>query len=331
VWDQEISAWIPFTYAGGNGVSGGVQSLALDDSVVYVGGGFTDAGGDTGADNIARWTWDPPQGSNSVSALAAATVTLTGEGFIGVPATGGVKVGATVATYTRDDSATITMTVPAGSFTNAPITVDGVGGWGDVGVLNPTSPPEPTPAVPAGPPTEVIGVAGDASVQARWAAPTSAGSFPVTNYQVMSSPSGGMCLTAMLTCEVDGLRNGTGYTFIVRALTGAGWGSWSDPSAVVTPQPAVTPSITITGTRGDVRGKPGVVVTGTTTGFSMGALLRPWTRFPGQTPYTQGTASILVDVQGGFTWERRTGKTIYISIRSEDGRVQSNRLIVRVT
>ena len=63
----------------------------------------------------------------------------------------------------------------------------------------------------------------------------------------------------------------------------------------------------------------------------MGAILRPWIRFPGQTSYTQGTASILVDVQADFTWQRRTGKTIYISIRSEDNTVESNRLILRTT
>ena len=89
--------------------------------------------------------------------------------------------------------------------------------------------------------------------------------------------------------------------------------------------------IMITGTRGEVRGKPGIAVTGTTTGFGMGAILRPWIRFPGQTSYTQGTASILVDVQADFTWQRRTGKTIYISIRSEDNTVESNRLILRTT
>ena len=77
--------------------------------------------------------------------------------------------------------------------------------------------------------------------------------------------------------------------------------------------------------------QPGIFVTGTTTGFGMGAILRPWIRSPGQTSSTQGTASILVDVQGGFTWQRRTGKTIYILIRSEDGNVVSNRLILRAT
>jgi hypothetical protein len=127
------------------------------------------------------------------------------------------------------------------------------------------------------------------------------------------------------------LRYGTPYTATVRALNGAGWGPDAAASAAFTPQPPVVPSITITGTRTDVRGKPGVVVTGTTTGFGMGAILRPWIRFPGQTSYTQGTASILVDVQGGFTWQRRTGKTIYVSIRSEDGTVESNRLVLRTT
>ena len=80
-----------------------------------------------------------------------------------------------------------------------------------------------------------------------------------------------------------------------------------------------------------MRGKPGIAVTGTTTGFDTGAILRPWTRYPGQTSYTQGTASILVDFQGGFTWERRAGKTIYMSIRSEDNTVESNRLILRTS
>ena len=52
--------------------------------------------------------------------------------------------------------------------------------------------------------------------------------------------------------------------------------------------------------------------------------------FPGQTSYTQGTANILVDVQGGFTWQRRTGKTIDIFIKDDSGTAKSNRLILRV-
>lgn len=329
VWDTGISEWIPFTYAGGNGTPSRVNSVAVDDSVVYLGGSFQDAGGVSAADRIARWTWEPPQGSNSVSAPAGAAVTLTGEGFIGVPATGGLKVGSTVAIYTRDDSATITMTVPAGSFANAPITVDGVGGWGQVGLLSNPVPPEPAPAVPADPPTDTTGVAGDASASVRWAAPASTGSFPVTNYQVMSSPSGGMCVTTVLTCEVTGLTNGTDYTFIVRALTGAGWSPWSTPSEVVKPERPVAPSIMIIGSRGEVRGSPGVIVNGTSTGMGMGAVLTPWMRFDDQTTFTEGRARILVDESGEFTWQRRTKKTIHVQMRTPNAELTSNTVTIR--
>ncbi|MFY9220160.1 MAG: fibronectin type III domain-containing protein, partial [Candidatus Nanopelagicales bacterium] len=195
------------------------------------------------------------------------------------------------------------------------------------------SAPPPPPPMPASAPIDVAATAGDASAAVTWAAPVSSGSFPVTYYRAVSSPAGGTCLVTApaLTCDMTGLANGTTYTVTVQALTGAGWGATSSPSDAVTPQRPSQPSITITGTRGEVRGKPGVIITGTTTGFDTGAILRPWIRFPGQPSYTQGTASILVDVQGGFTWERRTGKTIYISIRSQDNTVKSNRLILRTT
>jgi len=326
VWDVAISEWIPLTYSGDNGVSAPVYSLAVDDSVLYVGGSFTDAGGVAAADRIARWSWQAPQGSNALNTTVGASVTLTGEGFIGVPATGGVKVGSTVATYTRDDSATLTMTVPAGSFTNAPIQVNGVGGWGQVGVLSVPGPPVP---VPAGPPTAVGAVAGDASATVVWSAPASTGSFPVTNYQVMSAPSGGTCLTPALTCQVTGLVNGTDYTFTVRALTGAGWSAWSQPSAAVTPQPIVRPSIRITGSRGEVRGKPGVIVDGTSTGLAMGATLEAWVRFDSEPSYQKSRARILVDASGEFTWQRRTMRTIHVQVRTPDGGLTSNNLTIR--
>ena len=193
--------------------------------------------------------------------------------------------------------------------------------------------PGPAPVFPPSAPASVRGVAGDSSAVLSWTAPESSGSFPISNFQAVVSPGGQTCLVGApaLTCTISGLTNGTTYTATVRALNGAGWGPYSAASATFSPQTPVVPSITITGTRADVGGRPGVVVTGTTTGFGMGAILRPWIRFPGQASYTQGTASILVDAQGGFTWERRTGKTIYISIRSEDGTVESNRLILRTT
>jgi len=93
----------------------------------------------------------------------------------------------------------------------------------------------------------------------------------------------------------------------------------------VTP-PGVT--ILITGSRGDVRGKPGVVVTGTSTGLGMGAVLRPKVKLAGEASYTQGTASILVDEDGAFTWQRRTGKKVYVYVQTEDRTARSNRVAI---
>lgn len=188
----------------------------------------------------------------------------------------------------------------------------------------------PTPVFPPSAPQSVTGMAGDASADISWVAPASSGSFPVSNYQVVLSPGGKTCLTAAptVTCTVTGLSNGTVYTATARALNGAGWGPYSAASNSFTPQNAVTRSITITGTRGDVRGIPGIIVNGTTQGFEPGAILTPWIRFPGQTTYSAGRARILVNQDGDFTWQRRTNKKIYVSIRNADGTMKSNRLII---
>lgn len=197
----------------------------------------------------------------------------------------------------------------------------------------PPTPPIPPAPVPASAPLNVAGVAGDRSVTVSWSAPASSGSFPVSSYQVTSTPADGSCLTSSLSCPVSGLSNGVGYSFKVRALTGAGWGPWSDASAAVTPgpppPPPVVPSITITGTRGEVRGKPGIVVSGSSSGIDSGAVLRPWLRFPGQTSFGEGADSILVNAGGGFTWSRRTGKRVTVYVTTADGSVASNRVTIK--
>ena len=131
-----------------------------------------------------------------------------------------------------------------------------------------------------------------------------------------------------MTCVVSGLADGTSYSFEVRALNGAGWGPWSDASDPVTSKPRVLTSILITGSRGGVRGKPGVVLTGTSTGLGMGAVLRPRVKLAGEASYTQGTASILVDEAGEFTWQRRTGKKVFVYVKTEDGMARSNRVVI---
>ncbi len=286
-----------------------VRALTVDDSVVYLGGDFTNAGGDSNADRVARWTWDAPQGSNAVTGAVGDAVTITGEGFVGVPQTGGVFVGSIPATYTRDDSATITFTVPAGVSGVQALSVTGVGGQAPSAPSPPPRHRHRSPIRP-GAPTGVTGVAGDGQVSVSWTAPVSSGSFPITTYAVSSTSGHQGCLTSApaVTCVVSGLTNGTPYSFQVRALNGAGWGPWSAASDPVTPEAPVATSILITGSRGEVRGRPGVIVTGTSTGLGMGAIVRPMVKLAGADSYTQGTASILVDEAGDFTWQRRTGK-----------------------
>lgn len=195
-------------------------------------------------------------------------------------------------------------------------------------------PPPPPPVFPPSAPLNITATPGDASVTLTWGQPNSSGTFPVTSYQAVVSPGGQACLVTAptLTCTISGLTNGTTYTATVRALNGAGWSPNSAPSAAFTPQappPPPTPTITISGTRGDVNGRPGVTVDGTTADLDMGAVLRPWVRFPGQPAYTQGTSRILVSQDGTFTWQRRTGKRIYIIIKTENGSLSSNRLVIQ--
>jgi hypothetical protein len=98
-----------------------------------------------------------------------------------------------------------------------------------------------------------------------------------------------------------------------------------------TPEP---PSITITGERGEVRDQPGILVDGVTQGIADGTVVRPWIKFPGQSAYAQGTAQRTVsifdpaDELGEFIWQRRTGKKIYVYFATEDGAVQSSRIII---
>jgi uncharacterized protein (DUF427 family) len=209
-------------------------------------------------------------------------------------------------------------------------------GWLSTSSVPPAPPgppgptPTPGPAVPPGAPTGVSGVAGDGQVSVSWASPVSPGSFAITSYQVAASPGGKGCVATAptLTCDVTGLTNGTPYTFEVRALNGAGWGLWSSASAPVTPQAQGTLSIVIAGARGEVRGVPGVIVSGISTGLGQGAILRSMVRFPGQTTYTQGSAQILVDQDGAFTWQRRTGKKTYVYVETSDGTTRSNRVVI---
>ena len=203
----------------------------------------------------------------------------------------------------------------------------GAGAWS--APSSPFTPQAPSPpvVVSPGPPNGVQALRGDGSATVSWVAPTEAGSFPVTTYQVESVPNDGTCLTSSLTCEVTGLLNGASYTFRVRALSGAGWGPWSDMSNAITPSAPAQLSIVIAGSRGAVRGKPGIVMMGTTTGFGMGAAVTPWSGRKGGEP-APGTPA-LVSVDGTFTWSRRASALETWILYATVDTVRSNTVTIR--
>ena len=107
-----------------------------------------------------------------------------------------------------------------------------------------------TSGVP-GIPTGVSGSPANAGVNLVWTAPATVGSSAITGYtaQYAVSPysswtTAAMCTGTGTTCAVTGLSNGTAYKFKVLATNATGSGSYSTPSAEVTPAgPPSAPTI----------------------------------------------------------------------------------------
>lgn len=209
------------------------------------------------------------------------------------------------------------------------VTASNAEGSGPAGTTTGTT----TAGDPPSAPLNVAGTPGNASATITWQPPASSGSTPVEKYKVVATPGGRTCTATAptLTCTLTGLTNGTSYTVAARARNSIGWGPYSIASPSFTPVGPTVRTITIlTHKRGHVRGRPGLKVTGTTTGFAAGDILRPWHRFPGETNYSKGKVRIKVDASGNFTWKRRTHRKIYVVIKSSDGAVKSERVIIPV-
>jgi hypothetical protein len=92
-----------------------------------------------------------------------------------------------------------------------------------------------------GAPTAVTATAGSASAGLTWTAPASNGGSGISGYRI--TPSRGRSVTVGdVTADVmNGLANGTVYTFTVTAINGVGSGPASAPSNPVTPSNPTTP------------------------------------------------------------------------------------------
>lgn len=192
---------------------------------------------------------------------------------------------------------------------------------------SPPVPPTPIPATPPSAPASAVASAGNGEATVLWTAPASQGSFPVTNYQVQSTPSSQGCLVpaTATTCRIAGLRNGTAYTFQVRALNGGGWGSWATTESVVPrPEPDPEASIMITGSRS--ANERVARVSGETTGLT-GATLQAMVRLSSQTQFAAGSTR-QVSAQGGFTWQRRTPATVSVEVYFTAGDIASNTVTI---
>jgi hypothetical protein len=98
----------------------------------------------------------------------------------------------------------------------------------------------PDLAVVPGAPLDVTAQSGDAQVTVSWSAPADVGSSPISFYSVKSLPDDIVVNTSdgqTTTATINGLRNGTSYTFTVTATNSAGTG----PAAKSNP---VTPTAT---------------------------------------------------------------------------------------
>ena len=161
-------------------------------------------------------SWLPP--ADGGSAITGYTVTSAPDGktCAAVPPT----TNCTVTGLTNGTDYTFTVTATNALGTSAPSNTSKAATPGD------------PPAKPAAP--TAVGQNGSATVS--WTAPDP-GTTAIVSYRVVAAPGGAVCVaTAPATsCTVNGLTNGTSYTFAVTATNATGAGAASDPSGAVTP------------------------------------------------------------------------------------------------
>jgi len=94
--------------------------------------------------------------------------------------------------------------------------------------------PEPSPSLPSAP-RNVSAIAGNESATVSFSAPSDDGGAAIMSYTATSTPGSRSGSCSASPCVVEGLSNGTAYTFTVSAKNEVGEGPASNPSNSVTP------------------------------------------------------------------------------------------------
>lgn len=200
--------------------------LALDAAGTPVAVGATDLGSAPtalalSADGATAYVaTDQPR----LFAIPVATL-LAGAGAVPVGRVGAIAVGPTGLVYAAETTAVGVYTAAgARSGTIAAVAATGVAIC-------------PSTATLPGAPTAANGARGDRSVTVAWTAPANDGGSPVGSYLVTAAPGGATCTaTGATSCTVEGLVNGTKYTFTVQARNAVGLGPASAKTKPVTPR-----------------------------------------------------------------------------------------------
>jgi titin len=119
------------------------------------------------------------------------------------------------------------------------------------------TPAVPVPAVPGAPNLYQNGMTWPTAVHLAWAAPTNAGSSPITDYVIQLSSNSGSSWTtfadgvsSITGGMVTGLTAGTTYVFRVAAVNAVGQGTWSNTSTYTLIGTPTTPTL-LTATPGN--------------------------------------------------------------------------------